>query len=50
MNSHNFSSLFTPDYSHLTGLLKHLNAEELKAILNSDEKTNEIINDLKQVS
>lgn len=49
MNSHNFGNLFTPDYSHLTGLLNHLNAEELKSILNSDEKANEIINDLKQV-
>lgn len=49
MNSHNLSNLFTPDYSHLTGLLKHLNTEELQSILNNDDKTNEIISDLKQV-
>ncbi|KAG8195806.1 hypothetical protein JTE90_004809 [Oedothorax gibbosus] len=43
------SSLFSPDYSHLTGLLEHLNDEELTELLNSDEKLNTIINDLKQV-
>lgn len=49
MNSHNLANLFTPDYSQLTGLLKFLNAEELKSILNNDERTVEIISDLKQV-
>lgn len=49
MNSYKLANIFTPDYTHLTGLLKHLNAEELTAILNNDEKANEIIGDLKQV-
>lgn len=49
MNTYQLENLFTPDYSHLTGLVKHLNAEELQAILNSDDKVNEIISDLKQV-
>ncbi|XP_035205363.1 vacuolar protein sorting-associated protein 37C-like [Stegodyphus dumicola] len=43
------TSLFTPDYSHLTGLLKHLNADELKDILNNDEKSESMVHDLKQV-
>lgn len=43
------SMLYSPDYSHLTGLLKHLNDEELTELLNSDEKLNTIIYDLKQV-
>ncbi|XP_054714185.1 vacuolar protein sorting-associated protein 37B-like [Uloborus diversus] len=42
-------TLFTPDYSHLTGFIKHLNADELKDILNNDEKSEDIIKDLKQV-
>lgn len=49
MNSQQFGSLFTPDYSHLTGLVQHLNSEELKSILNSEDKANELISDLKQV-
>lgn len=43
------SSLFSPDYSHLTGLLKHLNDEELTELLNSEEKLKTIVGDLKQV-
>ncbi|PRD22912.1 UNVERIFIED_CONTAM: Vacuolar protein sorting-associated protein 37B [Trichonephila clavipes] len=43
------STLFTPDYSHLTGLLKHLNDDELKELLNNEEKMKELVSDLKQV-
>ncbi|GIY13767.1 hypothetical protein CDAR_531461 [Caerostris darwini] len=43
------NSLFTPDYSHLTGLLQHLNDEELKELLNNEEKIKTLVNDLKQV-
>lgn len=43
------SSLFTPDYSHLTGLLQHLNDVELKELLNSDTKLAALVSDLKQV-
>ncbi|GIX74837.1 hypothetical protein CEXT_1321 [Caerostris extrusa] len=43
------SSLFTPDYSHLTGLLQHLNDDELKELLNNEEKIKTLVNDLKQV-
>ncbi|GBO00254.1 hypothetical protein AVEN_145246-1 [Araneus ventricosus] len=41
--------MFTPDYSHLTGLLQHLNDDELKELLNSEEKLKAIVSDLKQV-
>lgn len=43
------SSLYTPDFSHLTGLLKHLNDDELKELLHNDEKLKTLINDVKQV-
>ncbi|CAL1293494.1 unnamed protein product [Larinioides sclopetarius] len=43
------SSLFSPDYSHLTGLLQHLNDDELKELLNNEEKMKALVSDLKQV-
>lgn len=43
------STLFTPDYSHLTGLLQHLNDDELKELLNNEGKIKALISDLKQV-
>uniref|UniRef100_A0A2L2YMB3 Vacuolar protein sorting-associated protein 37C n=1 Tax=Parasteatoda tepidariorum TaxID=114398 RepID=A0A2L2YMB3_PARTP len=43
------SAMFTPDYSHLTGLLQQLNDEELKELLQNEGKLKNLVNDLKQV-
>lgn len=43
------TALFTPDYSHLTGFLSHLTSDELKDILNNEEKCESMIKDLKQI-
>ncbi|GFU14752.1 hypothetical protein NPIL_386661, partial [Nephila pilipes] len=48
MSYHMNSTLFTPDYSHLTGLLQHLNDDELKELLNNEEKIKALVSDLKQ--
>jgi hypothetical protein len=39
-----------PDYPAALGLFSHLNAEELKELLNDDNKFDDMMKDVKQVS
>jgi ESCRT-I complex subunit VPS37 len=39
-----------PDYPAALGLLSHLNAEELKELLNNDSRFDDVMKDVKQVS
>lgn len=40
---------FTPNYDEAFGFLKHLNSEELKELLNNEDKLHNMIKDLQQV-
>lgn len=44
-----YSKFREPDYPAALGLLNHLNAEELKDMLNNDEKFDIMLKDIKQV-
>lgn len=45
----NNSKMYQPDFSSISGLISHLNNDELKEIINDDTKFEDLLKDLEQV-